>query len=44
VISSSNMNAAVHTSARVHRCRDDVPGSSVICLARGVPGVTVRPG
>ena len=26
------MNAAVHTSARVHRCRDDVPGSSAICL------------
>jgi hypothetical protein len=26
------MNAAVHTSTRVHRCRDDVPGSSAICL------------
>jgi hypothetical protein len=26
------MNAAVHTSARVHRCRDDIPGSSAISL------------
>jgi hypothetical protein len=26
------MNAAVHTNARVHRCRDDVPGTSAICL------------
>jgi hypothetical protein len=32
VISSSNMNAAVHTSTSVHRCRDDVPGDSAICL------------
>jgi hypothetical protein len=28
LMSSSNMNAAVHTSTRVHRCRDDVLGSS----------------
>jgi hypothetical protein len=26
------MNAAVHTSTRVHRCRDDVLGTSAICL------------
>src|SRR5512132_83601 len=26
------MNAAVHTSTRVHRCRDDVPRTSAICL------------
>ena len=26
------MNAAVHTSTRVHRCRDDVLGISAICL------------
>ncbi len=26
------MNAAVHTSTSVHRCRDDVPGTSAICL------------
>jgi hypothetical protein len=26
------MNAAVHTSARVHRCRDDVLGMSAIYL------------
>src|SRR5260370_33894710 len=32
VISSSNMNAAVHTSTNVHRCRDDIPGTSAICL------------
>ena len=32
LISSSNMNAAVHTSIRVHRRRDDVHGSSAICL------------
>src|SRR3984885_9754998 len=32
VMSSSNMNAAVHTSARVHRCRDDVPATSAIWL------------
>src|SRR5947208_13179634 len=31
-MSSSNMNAAVHTSARVHRCRDDIPGSSATYL------------
>jgi hypothetical protein len=32
VMSSSNMNAAVQTSTSVHRCRDDVPGASAICL------------
>jgi hypothetical protein len=32
VMSSSNMNAAVHTSTRVHRCRDDIPGTSAIYL------------
>jgi hypothetical protein len=26
------MNAAVHTSTSVHRCRDDVPGGSASCL------------
>jgi hypothetical protein len=31
-MSSSNMNAAVHTSSRVHRCRDDVLGTSAIHL------------
>src|SRR5512133_1449721 len=37
VISSSNMNAAVHTSTSVHRCRDDILGTSAIYLtaARG---------
>jgi hypothetical protein len=32
VMSSSNMNTAVHTSTSVHRCRDDIPGTSAICL------------
>jgi hypothetical protein len=32
VMSSSNMNAAVHTSTSVHRCRDDIPGTSAISL------------
>src|SRR5580698_9687715 len=32
VMSSSSMNAAVHTSTSVHRCRDDVPGTSAIWL------------
>jgi hypothetical protein len=36
VISSSNMNAAVHTNTRVHRCRDDVLGTSGTCLT--IPG------
>ena len=26
------MNTAVHTSTSVHRCRDDIPGTSAICL------------
>ena len=30
VISSNNMNAAAHTSTRVHRCRDDVSAPSAI--------------
>jgi hypothetical protein len=29
-MSSSNMNAAVHASTRVHRCRDDIPATSAI--------------
>ena len=28
------MNAAVHTSTSVHRCRDDVPGTSAIYLTQ----------
>ena len=32
VMSSSNMNAAVHTSTSVHRCRDDISGTSAIGL------------
>jgi hypothetical protein len=26
------MNTAVHTSTSVHRCRDDIPGTSAIGL------------
>jgi hypothetical protein len=26
------MNTAVHTSTSVHRCCDDIPGTSAICL------------
>src|SRR5262249_55936185 len=26
------MNTAVHTSTSVHRCRDDIPATSAICL------------
>src|SRR5258708_1729503 len=32
------MNAAVHTSTSVHRCRDDVPGTSAICLTTSSGG------
>jgi len=39
---SSNMNAAVHTSTRVHRCRDDVPRTSAICLTTQPVAVSWR--
>jgi hypothetical protein len=35
------MNAAVHTNTRVHRCRDDVLGSSGTCLT--IPEVMMTP-
>ena len=47
VMSSSNMNAAVHTSARVHRCREDVLGTSAIVFsynsARGAATLPPNP-
>src|SRR5713101_9182635 len=37
VMSSSSMNAAVHTSARVHRWRDDVLGTSATAAPFEIP-------
>ena len=39
------MNTAVHTSTSVHRCRDDIPGTSAICLttqAAAASGSAIR--
>jgi hypothetical protein len=38
------MNAAVHTSARVHRCRDDLLGVSAIYLATMVSMMSRKSG
>ena len=43
LISSSYMNAAVHTSIRVHRRRDDVPGSSASASPPQAAGGACRP-
>src|SRR4051794_11051807 len=38
VMSSSNMNAAVHTNTTVHLCRDEVSARSAICLTALIGG------